>query len=70
MTHTQFTAICALLRNVPSIGRIGARMVLVDNLTLSQAAAAVGCNKSNVWAAVQRIRKIEQKVAQVPTAQV
>jgi DNA-directed RNA polymerase specialized sigma24 family protein len=70
MTHTQFSAICALLRNVPSLGRVGARMVLVDGLTLSQAAKSVGCNKSNVWAAVQRIRKIERKVSQVPTAQV
>jgi hypothetical protein len=56
MTPTQFEALAELLRLRPGPAQECARLVLVDSLRITDAAAQVGMQYRAAAAAVQRVR--------------
>ena len=56
MTQDQFAAIARLLRLRPGPTTEGARMVLVDGLTITRAAHLAGCSRQSVGMTVGRCR--------------
>lgn len=60
MTHAEFDALSRLLPGTPGAARDAARRVLVDGLSVAQAAREVGITHAAVSRLVARLRELQQ----------
>lgn len=70
ITPIQFDALATLSKLRPdSMGYAGARMVFVEGLTISQAAARIGTHRSTVSPSVKTLRRAITLVHQAVTGE-